>query len=250
MPVNELLPPVKVQTRTKQFRAVKPKRVFEEICDQIRQDLVEGKLKPGDKLPPERALAEQFNVSRVALREALRALEIAGIVTMLKGSNGGAVILDGTFNTVTQSIADIRRLGRISLTQVGEARILIQELVIRMAIRRASAEEIDALELNVARTARYVAERDFESRMEASQEFYRLLAKASGNELIVILNDSLAAIMRPYVTYVVRTLNYDVVRHRRKFLKLFGERNEAKAIQEMTSHLRKIHELIGEAPIA
>jgi GntR family transcriptional repressor for pyruvate dehydrogenase complex len=235
-----------IKRTTSQFRAVKPKRIFEEICDQIRQDLADGKLKPGDRLPAERLLAEQFSVSRAALREALRALEFAGIVTLLKGTNGGAVILDGTLNTVTQSIADVQRLGRISLPQIAEVRILIQQMVVRLAVQRASDDDIRALEDNVNRTSESVVQKDFDARMEASQEFYRLLAASSRNDLVVILNDALATIMRPYVAYVVRALDYDVVRHRRRFLKYLRDRDETKAVGEMTAHLRKMHDLIGD----
>jgi GntR family transcriptional repressor for pyruvate dehydrogenase complex len=231
---------------TAQFRAVRPKRVFEEICDQIRQDLQSGKLRPGDRLPAERVLAEQFSVSRTTLREALRALEFAGIVTLLKGTNGGAVILDGTLNTVTQSIADIQRLGRVSLAEIAEVRILMQEMVVKLAVHRASEDDLRALEDNVRRTSEFVAQKNFEARMDASQEFYRLLAKSTGNQLAIILNEALATIMRPYVAYVVRTLNYDVVRHRRRFLKLLGARDEKKAVGEMTAHLRKIHAVIDD----
>jgi GntR family transcriptional regulator, transcriptional repressor for pyruvate dehydrogenase complex len=145
-------------------------------------------------LPAERNLAEQFSVSRAALREALRSLAGAGIVKLLKGTNGGAVILDGTRNTVTQSIADIRSLGRISLTEIAEARILIQETIVRLAVQRATDEDIEALEENVRQTAEFVAQEDFEARMEASLEFYRLLALCTGNQLLVIVNDSLATI--------------------------------------------------------
>jgi GntR family transcriptional repressor for pyruvate dehydrogenase complex len=239
--------PIAPRRPTAQFRAVRPKRVFEEICDQIRQDLESGKLKPGDRLPPERALAEQFSVSRTTLREALRALEFAGIVTLLKGTNGGAVILDGTFNTVTQSIADIQRLGRVSLAQIAEVRILIQEMVVKLAVQRASGDDLRALEDNVRRTKEFVVSRDFDARMEASQEFYRLLARSTGNQLVIILNEALAAIMRPYVAYVVKTLDYDVVRHRRRFLKFLAARDEAKAVAEMSGHLRRIHAVIDDS---
>jgi GntR family transcriptional repressor for pyruvate dehydrogenase complex len=241
--------PIAPRRPASQFRAVRPKRVFEEICDQIRQDLESGKLKPGDRLPPERLLAEQFSVSRTTLREALRALEFAGIVTLLKGTNGGAVILDGTSNTLTQSIADIQRLGRVSLTQIAEVRILIQEMVVKLAVHRATDADLQALEDNVRRTKEFVAAKDFEARMEASQEFYRLLAKSTGNQLVILLNEALANIMRPYVAYVVKTLDYDVVRHRRRFLKFLEARDEAKAVAEMTGHLRRIHDVIDDSAV-
>ncbi len=235
-----------------QFKAVRPRRVFEEIGDQIRQDLVEGKLRPGDKLPAERLLAEQFSVSRAALRESLRALEFAGIVSLQKGANGGAVILDGTFNTVTQAIADVQRLGRVTLPHIAETRTHILELVIRLAIRRATEADLNALDETVARTAEYVANKDLTARMAASTEFYRLLAAATGNQLLVMLNESLDSIMRPYVAFVVKTLDYDVVRHRRKFMKLFRAKDEAKAVAEMMAHLNRIHVLIDaiESPEA
>ena len=71
------------------FGPVRTRRVFEDICDQIRGQVLGGILRPGDKLPAERELAEQFGVSRTAVREALRSLEIAGVVKLQKGVKGG-----------------------------------------------------------------------------------------------------------------------------------------------------------------
>src|SRR6476619_4824745 len=68
------------------FEPIRTRRAFEEICDRIRAQIAAGKLRPGDKLPPERELALQLGVGRNALREALRSLEIAGIVRLQKGT--------------------------------------------------------------------------------------------------------------------------------------------------------------------
>jgi len=62
------------------FAPIRTKRVFEEICEQVRREMAAGSLRPGDKLPPERELALKLGVSRAAVREALRSLEIAGVV--------------------------------------------------------------------------------------------------------------------------------------------------------------------------
>ena len=97
------------------FQQVKTRRVFEEICEQIRQRLATGALKPGDKLPAERELALEFKVSRPAVREALRTLEISGIVSLQKGVKGGAFIRDGNPGLLTQSLQDLMILGRVSL---------------------------------------------------------------------------------------------------------------------------------------
>jgi len=68
------------------FDTVKSARLFEEICDQVRSRLSQGRIRPGDKLPPERTLADQFGVSRAAVREALRALEVSGLIELRKGA--------------------------------------------------------------------------------------------------------------------------------------------------------------------
>src|SRR5262249_58204045 len=77
------------------FRPIHTRGAFEEICERIREQLALGMLKPGDKLPPERDLAQQLGVSRNVLREALRSLEMAGVLRLLKGVKGGAFIQEG-----------------------------------------------------------------------------------------------------------------------------------------------------------
>ena len=67
------------------FRPIRTRRAFEEICERIREQLALGVLKPGDKLPPERELAQQLGVSRNVLREALRSLEGEGLVITRPG---------------------------------------------------------------------------------------------------------------------------------------------------------------------
>ena len=77
------------------FKPIRTKRAFEEVCDQIREEIQSGNLAPGDKLPSERELAEQFHVSRSTVREAFRTLEIGGVLELQKGVRGGAVVLMG-----------------------------------------------------------------------------------------------------------------------------------------------------------
>ena len=78
------------------FRPIRTRRAFEEICQRIREQLALGVLKPGDKLPPERDLAQQLGVSRNVLREALRSLEMAGVLRLQKGVKGGALFSKAT----------------------------------------------------------------------------------------------------------------------------------------------------------
>lgn len=74
------------------FSPYQSKRAFEEISEQIKKAILAKKLKPGERLPSERSLAEQFQVGRLTVREALRTLETQGFVQIRKGSGGGAFI--------------------------------------------------------------------------------------------------------------------------------------------------------------
>jgi GntR family transcriptional repressor for pyruvate dehydrogenase complex len=76
------------------FNSVKSNKISEHIIEQIRKAIFEGKLKPGDKLPPERELIENFGVSKATLREAMRSLEVLGFLEIRKGASGGAFVTE------------------------------------------------------------------------------------------------------------------------------------------------------------
>src|SRR6476659_5807604 len=112
------------------FRPIHTRRAFEEICERIREQLALGVLKPGDKLPRERDLAEQLGVSRNVLREALRSLEMAGLLPLQKGVKGGAFVQDGDMSRMNDVVRDMLSLGAISVGELSEGRIQILDLVV------------------------------------------------------------------------------------------------------------------------
>src|SRR4030042_2729017 len=89
------------------FRPIRQLRVSEEIISQPKQSILLGHFKPGDKLPAERDLADEFRVSRVAIREALRALENAGFLVTRQGPNGGVYVTDLTFEYLANAFLDL-----------------------------------------------------------------------------------------------------------------------------------------------
>src|SRR5436190_90408 len=136
------------------FRAVRTPRVYEHIVAQIERAIYEGRLAHGDKLPPERQLVREFGASRVAVREALRALEHRGLVEVRQGSAGGYFIRELDATTVVRDLSTLFRLGRVSLVQVAEARALLEPESARLAAARATDHELKRLgECLVTRTA-------------------------------------------------------------------------------------------------
>src|ERR1700752_4808625 len=119
------------------FRPIKATRAFEEIAEQIREELSSRRLRAGDRLPPERALAEQFGASRNTLREALRSLENAGLIRLNTGVLGGAVIQNGGSGAIGLSLMDMYHLGGIQPHHLTQARIMYESAIIRVACANA-----------------------------------------------------------------------------------------------------------------
>lgn len=228
------------------FQQIKTRRVFEEICEQIRNRLSSGALKPGDKLPAERDLAVEFKVSRPAVREALRTLEISGVVSLQKGVKGGAFIRDGNPAMLTQSLQDLMLLGRVSLRSLAEARVLINGVVTKLACERATEDDFQAIEDNI----NFIESSDnILHRADAGVMFFRLIARATRNEVLMMLVDSLSDIIRVVIDRTGRIARPELVAVRRRILKAIRARDANAATQAMNEYLGVVHRGMDAEPI-
>ena len=229
------------------FEPIRQRRAFEEICERIRDQLAAGALKPGDKLPPERELAKQLGVGRSALREALRSLEFAGIVRLQKGVKGGAFIRQGDPGGMRQVVEDMMNLGSITLDELTEARLYIQDVVVRLACERATEADLEAIRRNIDKTEEMTRTGRFLERVECSREFYRLLAAATHNQVVSMIVESLTDILMKFIRVRVKAGGKSqprLVETRRQFLKTLSARNAEKAAREMSAHLASVHRLL------
>jgi GntR family transcriptional regulator, transcriptional repressor for pyruvate dehydrogenase complex len=239
------------------FQPVHSHRTFEEICRRIRAHLAEGGLKPGDKLPDERDLAAQLGVGRNTLREALRTLEIAGLVERPRGARGGVFISQGDTGRMDQVMRDLLSLGSISVTDLAEARVHLLELVVRLACDRAVQSDFDALDANIERTREITATGRFLERVECSREFYRLLGEATHNPVLGIMVHALSEILMQFVYARVAAGGKPhprLVETRRQFVAALRDRDGELASRMMRKHLEAVHEMLaaslGEAGLA
>ena len=115
------------------FTPIRPLRISNEVTEQLKQSILLGHFKPGDKLPSERELAEEFQVSRVAIREALRALENSGFVLTRQGITGGAFVTELSFQQLANSFLDLFLCEKISIPELYHVRRLIEPEVARLA---------------------------------------------------------------------------------------------------------------------
>jgi DNA-binding FadR family transcriptional regulator len=228
---------------TTMFRPARPRRAFDEIIGQIRALIENGELKPGDRLPSERALAEQFAVSRNTVREALRMLEISGLVVLKRGATGGAFIAHADTATVTASLTDTLRLTDVSLADVTDAMRRITTVVTRAACENITDDDITALEANLTEVARLTEAGEWERKAHVNLEFQRLLAQATGNPILAIITDSLVDVLGAVIARVGPLQDDFTLRSRRRLLKRLRERDADGAADEIERYLRRLHGL-------
>ena len=235
------------------FQPIHVRRTFEEICERIREQLALGVLKPGDKLPRERDLAEQLGVSRNVLKEALRSLEMAGLLRLQKGVKGGAFIQEGDMGRMNDVVRDMLSLGAISVRELSEGRIQILDLIVRLACERAQAADFQALEANIERADLATREGRWLDRVECSREFYKLLAAATGNKVMAMIMELVTEIHMRFVYAKVASSGVSMpqlVEKRRQFLSALRARDVSSATRLMRVHLESVQRMLESDPDA
>ncbi|MFN8447846.1 MAG: FadR/GntR family transcriptional regulator [Anaerolineae bacterium] len=223
------------------YSRVQSPRLYEQIVEQIERLIMDGKLRPGDQLPAERELAEQFNVSRTAVREAVKALREKGLVEIETGR--------GTFITQEVSKALRRSLDWIihtgdgnQLADLVQVRSILEPEIAALAAEMATDEDIQRLEAAVA--AMDAAMDDADVFVEADLDFHRALATATQNRLIPTLIDPIVDLLREqrikifYVEGGTRRGQY----HHKCILDAVKNRDSAAASRAMQAHLGQVRE--------
>lgn len=223
-----------------EFTPLKSKRAREEVASQIREMVVSGRLRPGDKLPAERELAERLGIGRHSLREALRSLEVGGLLETRRGKWGGTFVTSGNPQLVARQMTDLLKMGNVSYASVIEARIVFGEVVVRVACARHTPEDIAALEANVSAAEELFAQNKLLEKTEKNIEFHDLLARATKNPTLVIMMQTLTDMARYFARNIGPDPASSTVGSRRLFMKAFAKRNAAAAIKEMTRSLLQL----------
>jgi GntR family transcriptional regulator, transcriptional repressor for pyruvate dehydrogenase complex len=179
------------------FTPVSRSRASGEIVTQIEHAIFDGGLRPGDRLESERELAEQFGVSRITVRDALRILEARGLIYVKVGASGGAFVAETNLDQVAESITTMVRLRRMTLSELAEARTVVESAAAEFAATRADDAAVARLGEMVEKGRQVVREQ--RPHTEASMDFHVAVAEASRNEL-------LSATVRAYRDLLIQTL--------------------------------------------
>ena len=164
-----------------QIHSVKRRRLYEEIVQQFHALIRQGALKHGDRLPSERELSDQFQVSRSSVREAIRSLELQGLVVSKRGS--GTFINTENLEAALDLVAANLNVGEAALQDVFEMRHLMEPHIAALAAQRATTDEVEAMRDILDEQQRQVD--SGETGVESDTAFHFALASATHNSALV-----------------------------------------------------------------
>jgi len=224
-------------------------RVSTEIVTNLKQHIAGGKLKAGDRLPAERDLADQFEVSRSSVREALHTLEMTGLIESRQG--GGTFVREASIDTIKEPLSSLLVTQPGAITDILDARRMIEPPLAQRASQRATPEQISALSRALEDQERAVA--TGQSSVDEDSRFHHLLAEATGNRVIVALVEALMEIL--YISrerYLQSSDRAHIsLRGHRRILDAIAAHHPEAAYKAMLEHLEDVeHVIAATAPDA
>jgi len=219
-------------------------KLYKQIADRIQDLIVTESLRPGDKLPGERELAERMGVSRTVIREAIRALNVRGLVKVKSGC--GTFVQELSAENAAAHISLFLKLKRApeSYEKVYEVRRMIEIEAAGLAAERSTVQDLIAMQREIERMRAFRADR--EQFVAADLAFHKAVAAATRNELLSVLLTPISDLLREFVvlsTYAASAAD-DGIAHHKTILTAIRDRNADRARQAMRDHLAHAHQLV------
>ena len=212
----------------------------DEVAAQIKNSILSGDYGSGDPLPIEKQMVEQFGVSRVVIREALKELKSKGLIEIRRGPKGGPFVTHLERMSFGEQFIDMVRIRRMTVKQLHEARLLIEPELVRILLRNITEEQIAALREQVANEK---IESNPMRRKDLYQKFHRRLGHFSGNPFYALMMDSFMDFVDRFLL-VINPGTYDLHDDRihGEITEAIAAGDEAKALTLVRTHLIDIRD--------
>ena len=226
---------------------IKNTKVYEQVIEQIKGMIVDGTLKKGDKLPSERDLVEQLQVSRTSIREALRAMEIIGLIDCKQG--GGNFVREDFKNNLFEPLSIMFMLEKGDPMEIIEVRKIIEVETAVLAAERITQEELDSLRIIVEGLKQSTNE---EEAVKIDKRFHYEIARASKNKLIITILNAISSLIDAYIKdarmkILLEEENRTLLsyQHEKVYIALKNH-NSAEAAEAMKQHLDFANEYMSK----
>lgn len=174
-------------------QASRPPKAAMLVAQRIVRDIIRGGLKPGDLLPPERTMLEQYETGRGTLREALRLLEFQGVLALKPGPRGGPILLDPDASHLANTVVLLMQLKEAPFRTIVEVRSALEPMISSLAATRISEDSLKELGGTIDQMRDNLGDQHLF--LDANKRFHDVIAWSSGNPLFGYIVDSLLGIM-------------------------------------------------------
>jgi len=225
-----------------ELRVVRKARRYQQVAEQIERLIFKGVLKPGDCLPPERDLAQKFGVARSSIRDAIRTLEVMGLLDPRQGH--GTVVREVSADALVVPLASLLMRKREMIAELVDVRRMIEPALAARAALNASEEELAHLADILERQKRKM--RRGEPTIDEDSEFHYAIALAARNSVVLKVVDLLMDLLRESRTRSLQVpgrLERSVAGHRR-ILRALQRRDPNAAEAAVRKHLKEIEEIV------
>ncbi|MBO8137352.1 MAG: FadR family transcriptional regulator [Desulfotomaculum sp.] len=221
------------------FKPIRTKKIYEEIVEQIKSFIAEGKLKPGDKLMSERELAEKMQVGRSAVREAFRALEAMKIIEIRAGE--GTYIREANADFIIDALTLLLNTEKETARELMELRKILEVECAGLAAKRRTEKDLNTMKHALQQMERDIKEGNIGD--QADLLFHYSVAKATHNSMVIRLittiSDAINRVMREarYKLYKNPNRPKQLLDEHWKIYRAINELNVVNAQKAMYQHL-------------
>jgi GntR family transcriptional repressor for pyruvate dehydrogenase complex len=227
------------------FNSIKRTKISEDIANQIKRLIVDGKLKPGDKLPPERELIKQLGVSRPSLREALNSLVTMGFLEVRQAKR--TFVKSVASKLIEDPLALLIKADAQKIFDLIEVRKAIETWAAFHAAQKASGEDIERLDVIIREMKKAFEEgRSWE---KEDADFHMAIAKATHNTIHMHIMSGIYDLLRESMAkiFIDRDKVKKLVNHHQQIFNAIKSRSPEKARQKTLDHLNYVESEVKKA---
>lgn len=222
------------------------RQAHEKIVVQIKDAVFDGKLKPGERLPSERELADIFGTSRVTVRSAILTLRNNGFITVRKGTGGGTFVAeDLDEGEITSLLRDIIKWKNIGIKDILEVRGILEPQIAYLAAVDPSHDRIRDIWTSIEELEESFASKStFQSRDE---NFHKALAAAAGNPLLSVFQASIVELLFKFISRIhwSREDKLNITFHHRNIAEQIERKDPKAARKAMIEHIRDMRAILS-----
>jgi GntR family transcriptional repressor for pyruvate dehydrogenase complex len=219
-------------------------RISDQVKKLLKQAMMDRKLKPGDKIPTEEKMAQQFKVSKVTVREALRDLEAEGLIEKRRGLHGGSFIAHPGSEKIGEWVINSFRFGAITPEELVDFRQILEPALVVLAVERRTDGDLRAIQLIIDEFEEGI--RQGKPNRSKAIEFHRLIAEACHNRMISRVMEALVNVFIEILSTIPMTLKDAEVdlEYCKKIFHSLANRNKKRAQALMVDHFKTLTKII------